>query len=165
MRIIQTLLALSCLSLAVPALAQQNVPDLTKEVPPEPPGLFHSTVLIARPGQPEMPKAPERPERSLPSFASQPQTVAPAALDENVHRYPTFGSMPQQPFWQGAPEQPVEPVATPAPKVEETEQKTVAKPQAQPGWRPAWPPQPYGGYPVPPYGYGYGYAPPYGYGR
>ncbi|CCQ75183.1 hypothetical protein [Magnetospira sp. QH-2] len=176
MRVIHSFLALTCLMLAVPAMAQQAAQtgarlDLTKEVPPEPPGLFHSTVLMARPGQPEMPKASTAPAAPLPSFAAQPEQ-APAAPTSNApatsYAAP-YGAMPQQPYWQGSVGQPATPYEAMAPQPKEPATTSEAPAPAAPPraiWRPAWP-QPYGyGYAAP----GYGYAPPpygapYGYPR
>ncbi len=149
-------LALSTLA-AVQALAQSPHSDndargLDQEVPPAPPGLFHSTLLTPRAGAPDAASSAERGD-AAPASSLYPVGPGRAAI--------------ARPYWSTGPaaEPKDEPMAPQpmAPQPESPAAEATSEPSpvmmhpapraVWPGWRPGW-----GG----PAGYRHGYPPAYG---
>lgn len=119
MRAIIALFSVSAVLAGGPVLAaEEPAPtatnlDLTREVPPEPPGLFHSTILMPRPAMPDRPEPGTGPIRSTPP--ERPTAAAPQPMPE-APETPRPMPMPealQQAVRPSAPQAPKSPYGSP----------------------------------------------------
>ncbi len=145
-----------------PEAANDAATAMTEEVPPAPPGLFHSTLLMPRAAVPEAPPASES-TVSAPSPTPYPGRPARDAIAR-----PYWSSEPAatEPAGQPAAPQP-DARSAGAPATSATARTRPAARPGWPGWGPGWrrpgpvhPPRAYGYPPV----YGpapYGHAPAY----